>query len=125
MSSETSAGGAVRATGVVASAARPSASTGRDVAVIGMAARLPEADDLQQFLRNLRDGRDSVRELTDDRITRTSLAPDEEYQLCGFLDDIDTFDHAFFGISRGEAQNMAPEHRLLLQVAYQAVENAG
>jgi amino acid adenylation domain-containing protein len=97
----------------------------RDIAVIGMAARLPEAEDVQQFLRNLRDGRDSVRELSEDRIRRTSLPPDEQYQLCGFLDDIDTFDHAFFGISMREAQYMAPEHRLLLQVAYQAVENAG
>lgn len=99
--------------------------TGRDIAIIGLAARLPEADDVQQFLRNLREGRDSVRELTADRIGRTSLPADVQYQLCGFLDDIDSFDHAFFGISKGEAQNMAPEHRLLLQTAYQAIENAG
>jgi amino acid adenylation domain-containing protein len=125
MSSEVNASGGVRATGTGAGATGSSAVTGRDIAVIGMAARLPEADDLQQFLRNLRDGRDSVRELTDDRITRTSLHPEEQYQLSGFLDDIDSFDHAFFGISKGEAQYMAPEHRLLLQVAYQAVENAG
>jgi amino acid adenylation domain-containing protein len=125
MNSEVNASSAVSATGVAAGAAGPSVATGRDIAVIGMAARLPEADDLQQFLCNLRDGRDSVRELSDDRIARTSLHPDEQYQLSGFLDDIDTFDHAFFGISKGEAQNMAPEHRLLLQVAYQAVENAG
>ncbi|GAB2814870.1 hypothetical protein GCM10027073_53420 [Streptomyces chlorus] len=125
MSSEINASGAARGTGAVAGATGPAAGAGRDIAVIGMAARLPEADDLHQFLRNLRGGRDSVRQLTEDRITRTSLSPTEQYQLCGFLDDIDTFDHAFFGISRGEAHNMAPEHRLLLQVAYQAVENAG
>lgn len=111
----------------MSSESNPSDATrpGRDIAVIGMAARLPEADDIQQFLRNLREGRDSVRELTDDRIKRTSLDPSGDYQLSGFLDDIDTFDHAFFGISKGEAQTMAPEHRLLLQVAYQAFENAG
>ncbi|HET9380982.1 MAG TPA: amino acid adenylation domain-containing protein, partial [Streptomyces sp.] len=125
MSSETSTSGTAAAPGDAVRATGPSAGPGRDIAVIGMAARLPEADDLQQFLRNLRDGRDSVRELTEDRIARTSLPPDEQYQLCGFLDDIDTFDPAFFGISKGEAKNMAPEHRLLLQVAYQAVENAG
>src|SRR6185312_8798946 len=81
MSSEVNASGGVRATGTGAGATGSSAVTGRDIAVIGMAARLPEADDLQQFLRNLRDGRDSVRELTDDRITRTSLHPEEQYQL--------------------------------------------
>lgn len=97
----------------------------RDIAVIGMAVRLPEADDVQQFLANLRDGRDSVRELSAARRSRTSLPLDEDYQLNGYIEDIDSFDHAFFGISKGEAQNMAPEHRLLLQVAHQAVENAG
>ncbi|WP_344446877.1 polyketide synthase, partial [Kitasatospora nipponensis] len=96
-----------------------------DIAVIGMAIRAPQADDLGEFLANLRTGRDSVRELSADRRRRTSLPPDADYQLSGYLDDIDTFDHAFFGLSKGEAQCMAPEHRLLLQVAYQAVENAG
>jgi acyl transferase domain-containing protein len=45
--------------------------------------------------------------------------------LCGYIEDIDSFDHAFFGFAKGEADNMAPQHRLLLQAAYQAVENAG
>ncbi|MET8327364.1 condensation domain-containing protein [Streptomyces sp. NPDC005181] len=107
-----------------APAARDEAGT-RDIAVIGMAVRMPEADDAQQFLENLRTGRDSVRELSAERRSRTSMSADAEYQLNGYIEDIDSFDHAFFGISKGEAQNMAPEHRLLLQVAYQAVENAG
>ncbi|MGW3817679.1 condensation domain-containing protein [Streptomyces sp. NPDC005046] len=97
----------------------------RDVAVIGMAVRLPEADDLSQFLANLRDGRDSVRELSAERRSRTSLSIDARYQLNGYIEDIDSFDDAVFGISPGEARNMAPEHRLLLQSAYQALENAG
>ncbi|MFD9621946.1 condensation domain-containing protein [Streptomyces virginiae] len=105
-------------------AVREGAGT-HDIAIIGMAVRLPEADDIQQFLQNLRSGRDSVRELSAERRSRTSLSPDEAYQLNGYIEDIDSFDHAFFGISKGESQNMAPEHRLLLQVAYQAVENAG
>lgn len=97
----------------------------QDIAVIGMAIRLAEADDPQQFLDNLRGGRDGVRELTAERKQRTSLPAEEDYRVSGFMDDIDTFDHAFFGISKGEAQHMAPEHRLVLQVAYQAVENGG
>ncbi|WP_437733201.1 amino acid adenylation domain-containing protein [Sorangium sp. So ce1335] len=97
----------------------------KDVAIIGMAARLPEADTLDAFLSNLRAGRDSIRELSDDRRARTSLLPNEAYQLCAYIDDIDTFDHAFFNISKGEAKTMAPQHRMLLQVAYQALENAG
>ncbi|MEU7229015.1 amino acid adenylation domain-containing protein [Streptomyces chrestomyceticus] len=102
----------------------PAAAGARDIAVVGMAVRLPEADDTRQFLANLRDGRDSVRELSAGRRGRTSMPLDEDFQLNGYIEDIDSFDHAFFGISHGEAQVMAPEHRLLLQTAYQAVEDA-
>ncbi|WP_329375190.1 condensation domain-containing protein [Streptomyces sp. NBC_01483] len=98
---------------------------GRDVAIIGMAVRMPEADDLSQFLANLQDGRDGVRELSPERRGRTSLSSDAQYQLNGYIEDIDSFDHEVFGISPGEARNMAPEHRLLLQCVYQALENAG
>jgi amino acid adenylation domain-containing protein len=96
-----------------------------DIAVIGLAVRLPEADDTEQFLANLTAGRDSVRELSAGRRAATGLSPDARYQLSGFIEDIDSFDCAFFGIAPGEARNMAPEHRLLLQLAYQAMENAG
>ncbi|MFE0041899.1 amino acid adenylation domain-containing protein [Streptomyces albireticuli] len=102
----------------------PAVAGARDIAVIGMAVRLPEADDTRQFLENLRAGRDSVREISAERRRRTSMPADEEFQLNGYIEDVDSFDHAFFGISRGEARLMAPEHRLLLQTAYQAVENA-
>ncbi|MFH8476842.1 amino acid adenylation domain-containing protein [Streptomyces sp. NPDC018000] len=101
------------------------AAGARDIAVIGMAVRLPEADDTRQFLENLREGRDSVRPYSAERRARTSMPADTDFQLNGYIEDIDFFDHAFFGISRGEAQLMAPEHRLLLQTAYQAVENSG
>ncbi|MGW2089826.1 amino acid adenylation domain-containing protein [Streptomyces sp. NPDC001880] len=101
------------------------AAGARDIAVIGVAVRLPEADDTRQFLENLRHGRDSVRRYSAERRARTSMPADTDFQLNGYVEDIDSFDHAFFGITRGEAQLMAPEHRLLLQTAYQAVENAG
>jgi len=96
-----------------------------DIAIIGIALRLPEADDVEQFYRNLAGRRDSVRELSVTRRASTGLPLEEDYQISGFIEDIVSFDYAFFGMSRGEAQNMAPEHRLLLQLAYQAVENAG
>ncbi|QIS04247.1 amino acid adenylation domain-containing protein [Nocardia brasiliensis] len=96
-----------------------------DIAIVGMAARLPQADDLGAFFDNLAAGRDSVRPVSAERMRRTSLPEDESYQEFGYLDDIDTFDHAFFGFAKGEANNMAPQHRLLLQTACQAVDNAG
>lgn len=100
-------------------------SAATDVAVIGMAVRLPEAGDVTQFRGNLRAGRDSVREPSAERKVRTSLPLEDRYQLGGYIEDIDAFDHAFFGISKGEADNMAPQHRMLLETAYHAVENAG
>ncbi|HEV2638607.1 MAG TPA: amino acid adenylation domain-containing protein [Actinocrinis sp.] len=96
-----------------------------DIAVIGIAVRFPEADDLGQFLANLRSGRDSVRELSTERKWRTSLPLEDAYQLLGYIEDIDSFDHAFFGVAKAEADTMAPHHRMLLQTSYQAVENAG
>src|SRR5579883_51175 len=96
-----------------------------DVAIIGLAVRLPEADTLDTFLHNLRSGRDSIRSLTNARITRTSLPLNETYQMIGFLDDIDMFDFAFFNLSKGEAKTMSPQHRLLLQTSYHAIENSG
>lgn len=96
-----------------------------DVAIIGLAVRLPEADTLDEFLQNLRSGRDSVRELSDVRIKNASLPLSETYQLMGFLNDIDMFDFAFFNLSKGEAKTMSPHHRLLLQTSYNAIENSG
>lgn len=97
----------------------------REVAIIGMEVRLPEADTIQALLHNLRTGRDSVREISTDRKLKTSLPLGETYQLCGFLDDIDTFDYAFFKLSKGEANRISPQHRMLLQASYRALEHAG
>jgi len=96
-----------------------------DIAIIGMAGRFPEADSTYEFFENLCAGRDSVREISPERRIRTSLALNEDFQICAYIDEVDTFDRTFFGISKREAQNMAPEQRLLLEVVYQAVENAG
>lgn len=98
---------------------------GYNIAIIGMAGCFPEADSVHQFFDNLCRARDSVRELSIERKVRTSLSLDDDFQLCGYIEEIDSFDYAFFGIAKREAQNMAPEQRLLLQVVYQAVENAG
>ncbi|MDO6435724.1 amino acid adenylation domain-containing protein, partial [Flavitalea sp. BT771] len=97
----------------------------RSIAVIGFSARLPQADSVMQFFKNLRSAMDSVRPVDLRRIKNTGLAVDKDYQVFGYLDDIDQFDFSFFDISPGEAQNMDPRQRMLLETVYHAFENAG
>ncbi|MFA0964358.1 amino acid adenylation domain-containing protein [Roseivirga sp. BDSF3-8] len=97
----------------------------RDIAIIGMAGRFPEAPDLDAFYRNLEQGRDSVRPLSLRRKVNTGIPQDKDFQVLGFMEDIDLFDHDFFGMSAGEARSLDPHQRQLLETVYHAIENAG
>ncbi len=97
----------------------------RDIAIVGLSARLPEAENLDQFLENIKTGRDCVRSISKERIKATTLPENEEYEYSSFLEDIDLFDYNFFDISRAEAEEMDPTQRLLLEVCYEALENTG
>ncbi|SMG00109.1 Malonyl CoA-acyl carrier protein transacylase [Burkholderia singularis] len=107
-------------------AARAADRARRDIAVIGLAGRYPMAEHLDAFWRNLVDGRDCVSPLPPGRW----LA--DHPQLSGFgdvwggfLDDVDSFDALFFGITPREAAKLDPQERLFLQCAYAAIEDAG
>ncbi|MEU4570431.1 amino acid adenylation domain-containing protein [Micromonospora sp. NPDC023956] len=99
--------------------------TGEDIAIIGAAVRFPDASDLAGFRSVLAKGRDCVRPLPGPRITACGLDPAAGYPQAAYLDRIDLFDHRFFGLSRREAEAMDPHHRLTLQLAWHAVEDAG
>ena len=99
--------------------------TGADIAIIGAAARFPGAPDLARFRALLAEGRDCVRPLPEQRIEVAGLDPAADYPQAAYLDRIDLFDHRFFGLSRREAEAMDPHHRLVLMLAWQAVEDAG
>ncbi|WP_405656198.1 condensation domain-containing protein [Streptomyces sp. RK9] len=96
-----------------------------DIAIVGMAVRFPGADDLDAFRANLRAGHDAVRTMPAARAAATGLDPAADYLPMGYLDDIHTFDHAFFGLTRHEAQLIDPQHRIALTLAHQAIEDAG
>ncbi|AJQ95099.1 SDR family NAD(P)-dependent oxidoreductase [Gynuella sunshinyii] len=102
------------------------------IAIIGMSGRYPDAGQLSDYWDNLRNGRNSVREVPRERWDADALYdPDttEEGRInckwLGALDDIDCFDPLFFMISPGEAENIDPQHRLFLQESYRAFEDAG
>ncbi|WP_239346836.1 type I polyketide synthase [Frankia sp. Cj3] len=92
------------------------------VAIVGMACRLPDADSPAAFWDLLRTGRDATRDIPADRWDPAGFPP---VRRAGLLDEIDTFDAGFFGVSAREATRMDPQQRLFLEVAWEALENAG
>lgn len=91
------------------------------LAVIGMAGRFPGAADVAEFWANLRAGRESLTVLA----TGEAAGGAGRVAAHGVLADADRFDAAFFGYSPGEALLIDPQHRVLLECAYHALEDAG
>src|SRR5262245_40493291 len=103
---------------------------GLEIAVVGMSGRFPGADSLDQFWRNLRDGVESIRQFTDEELKSFGVSPaalgDPNFVKAGaILEKIDLFDAEFFGYSPGEAEILDPQHRIFLECAWQAMEDAG
>ncbi len=94
------------------------------IAIIGLSCRFPgNAHDVQAFWQLLHEGVDAVTEVPPGRWNTDDLKIDTSSG--GFLQQIDLFDPQFFGISPREAVSMDPQHRLLLEVSWEALENAG
>ncbi|GAA0351321.1 hypothetical protein GCM10009092_14630 [Bowmanella denitrificans] len=101
-----------------------------DIAITGLACRFPDASDAQTFWRNIFEGHESIRTLSDEELQEAGIdkavLADPDYVNSGsFLDDIDQFDAALFGYSAKEADLMDPQHRLFLQTAWEALESCG
>jgi acyl transferase domain-containing protein/SAM-dependent methyltransferase len=103
-----------------------------DIAIIGVSGRYPMADDLDEFWRNLRDGRDCITEIPADRwdldgfFAPAKGADGRSYSKWGgFLRDTDKFDALFFQIAPRDAELMDPQERLFLETAWSALEDAG
>ncbi|MFF2721606.1 SDR family NAD(P)-dependent oxidoreductase [Streptomyces sp. NPDC058011] len=96
------------------------------VAVVGMACRLPEAATPAEFWELLRDGRSGVTEVPPGRWeTGTDPDGDGPARRGGFIDGVGDFDASFFGISPREAAAMDPQQRLVLELTWEALEDAG
>src|SRR5260221_7432525 len=102
------------------------------IAIIGMGCRFPGASDVQEFWQLMCNGVDAITEVPRDRFDVQDFyhpQPATPGKIMsrwgGFLDQIDHFDAAFFGITPREAARMDPQHRLLLEVAWEAMEDAG
>lgn len=104
-----------------------------DIAVIGVSGMYPGSPDLAAFWENLKNGKDLVSEIPEDRWNlydyqqETNRKKDgKSYgKWGGFIDDVDKFDPLFFNISPKEALYMDPQERLYLQTVWSAIEDSG
>ncbi len=103
-----------------------------DIAIIGLSGRYPQAADLDQFWKNLVEGRDSITEVPASRwdwrkhYTGDAQRPgDHASKWGGFIEDVDLFDPLFFNISPREAGLVDPQERLFLETVWNLLESAG
>ncbi|MGW2808361.1 SDR family NAD(P)-dependent oxidoreductase [Streptomyces sp. NPDC001450] len=95
---------------------------GREIAIIGIGGRYPQAEDLDTFWANLRAGKDAVTEVPADRWDAERSG---RGRWGAFLDGVDRFDPLHFGISPREAAAMDPQQRLFLETVWHLLEQSG
>lgn len=101
------------------------------IAIVGMSGRFPGAPDVETFWKNIKAGVESVTHFDPSEldIPLASLASDDPNAryICakGILEDIDLFDARFFGYLPREAELMDPQHRMFLEICWEAMEHAG
>ena len=103
------------------------------IAIIGIGCRFPGgADDCESYWKLLRDGIDAIRETPADRwslqkfySSGAAVPGKTQCKWGGYVEGIDQFDPQLFGISPREAASMDPQQRMLLEVTWRALEDAG
>jgi len=102
------------------------------IAIVGIACRFPKAPDLAAFWELLREGRDGIGPIPPDRWDAEAVYAEDpkipgktNLRTGAFIEDIDRFDAAFFGVSPREAVQMDPQQRILMELAYEAFADAG
>ncbi|MEP3980185.1 MAG: SDR family oxidoreductase [Parvibaculum sp.] len=112
--------------------AAPQTGRSRDIAIVGVACRLPGAASKEEFWANQHDARNCIREVPKRRWDWRALSGDPlrdpgrtDVRWGGFIEGEDLFAPAFFGISVYEAELMDPQHRLFLKTAWEAIWDAG
>ncbi|MGA2655369.1 MAG: SDR family NAD(P)-dependent oxidoreductase, partial [Gammaproteobacteria bacterium] len=104
----------------------------KDIAIIGLSGRYPQANDLDVFWENLKSGKDCITEIPKERWDHALYFDADKSKFGktyskwgGFIDDVDKFDPLFFNISPREAELMDPQERLFLETTWKTVEDAG
>jgi amino acid adenylation domain-containing protein len=101
------------------------------IAIIGLEGRFPEARNAAEFWRNLVEGKDCITRFTDEQLATSGYDPKVLRALPGYVaarglvEKPEWFDRAFFGVPTKEAEVMDPQHRVFLEIAWAALEDAG
>ncbi|MFZ2755070.1 MAG: beta-ketoacyl synthase N-terminal-like domain-containing protein, partial [Lysobacteraceae bacterium] len=103
-----------------------------ETAIIGVAFRFPGGKDSDSFWKNLVERRSCVTEVPAERWDWRAMWGDPKLEVNktfskwgGFIDDADAFDHRFFGFLPKVVQTMDPQQRIMLEVAWNCLEDAG
>ncbi|NOU17196.1 MAG: SDR family NAD(P)-dependent oxidoreductase [Bacteroidales bacterium] len=97
----------------------------QDIAIVGIAGRYPKSKNLNELWENLVQGKDCIETIPDARFAKRLKTEFTQKFRGGFIEDIDKFDSLFFNISPREAEMLDPQERLFLEVAWEAIEDAG
>ena len=100
------------------------------IAIVGMSGRFPGAPDVATFWNNIRNGVEAITHFSVDELdipSPTANSDEGASYVCakGVLDNIDQFDARFFGYLPREAELMDPQHRVFLELCWEALEHAG
>ena len=100
------------------------------IAIVGMNGRFPGAATVDEFWRNLRDGVESIRFFSEAELAASSVDADllnnrQYVNADGVIDNMDLFDAEFFNFTPREAELLDPQHRLLLECAWELMESSG
>jgi len=102
----------------------------KSVAIIGMACRFPGANNIAEFWENLKAGVESIAEFSDEELLKENVQKDllenpEYVKRKGVLNNVEEFDAGFFGYNPEDARLTDPQHRLMLECTWEALENSG
>ena len=100
------------------------------IAIVGMAGRFPGARNLEELWENLRQGEEGISFFSAEELAAAGVSPQEMsapgyVRAAPILEDIDAFDAGFFGFNRPDAEVTDPQHRLFMECAWEALEDAG
>lgn len=100
------------------------------IAIVGMDCRLPGANSVAEFWRNLLDEKETLTTFTDEQLLASGVSPRDfgnphYVRTRGVIDDMDCFDAGFFNVTPRDAELIDPQQRVFLECAWHALEDAG